>query len=242
MNDENQPTQTENNQMSNTKTETMSENQLNQNEQMENVNTNENVENNVSAIENVDSNPTTTTPEKTQEQIEKEAFANAMNEFKNDISKELGIKIVDEVRGGKSHVFFKDKLLNSIKKELETIDERIVDGEGTKLRVIGSRKTPQGLQDKLENRFWKPSKTNENHALVALKVSGRRVNLFGVETNVGKPSYFTVNNDLQSIKELIIKLRDYIDKKVDKNSPLFQPYEEQYNKEIAKDKFAEINS
>ena len=94
----------------------------------------------------------------------------------------------------------------------------------------------------MKNRFWKPSKTNENHALLAIKVSGRRVNLFGAEESVGKPAYFTVPNDLESIKSTIIKLRDYIKDKIPTDSPIFAVYEEKYNKEIADDKFAEITT
>ena len=157
-----------------------------------------------------------------------------------DILKELNLKTVDQPKGGQTFKPMKEKVLESIKKELEILDDR----KTLELETIGFRtvKRKDGWKQvpKLENRFWKNDKMDNSKVLLNIKVNGRIFPLGDKSTfDSNKPTYIQVEKNIKSVKSVITQLRDKLES-LDENHLLFNQHEEEMSKEQSMKKEVDV--
>ncbi|MDC0001195.1 hypothetical protein OAD81_02960 [Flavobacteriaceae bacterium] len=131
----------------------------------------------------------------------------------SEFLKGLGIEVTTEKRFRMTKPL-KDRILDSIDKEIEIIEGR------ENLTLLKLNKTVNGkLTEVNENRFWKPSNNMKNKLLVNIKLKGK---IFGCGKVVNRwnPNYMIVEDDKQKLIDFLKSVKDGLDK-VDVNNKEF---------------------
>ena len=106
---------------------------------------------------------------------------------------------------------FKNKIINSINKEIEVIKER----ENLSLRKVA--KMVKGKRSMVnENRFWKQSIVNPNNLLVSVKVKGKMVKF----SSNNETKYFMCENTKESLIGLLEGIKNKVEQ-LEENHPIF---------------------
>lgn len=122
-----------------------------------------------------------------------------------DFIEQLGVETITESRSRRT-MSLKERILNSISKEIELIKER----DDLELKRIP--KMVNGKETEVnENRFWKHSHSQKNKLLVSIKLKGKTFGL-GKEVDRHKPNYILIENS----KEELIKLLENASKGLEK--------------------------
>ena len=119
----------------------------------------------------------------------------------SEFLKGLGIEVTTEKRFRMTKPL-KDRILDSIDKEIEIIEGR------ENLTLLKLNKTVNGkLTEVNENRFWKPSNNMKNKLLVNIKLKGK---IFGCGKKVERynPNYMIVDTDKQKLIELLKSIKN----------------------------------
>ena len=131
----------------------------------------------------------------------------------NDIFKQLGVETITEKRSRRT-MSLKERILNSISKEIEVINER----EDLKLKRIP--KMVNGKETEVnENRFWKHSHTQKNKLLVSIKLKGKTFGL-GKEVDRHNPNYMLIENSKEELIKLLENTSNVLEK-IDENDEQF---------------------
>ena len=139
-------------------------------------------------------------------------MSNELNSFISELG--LGERVSGEkyVRQSKS---YKEKVINSIKNEIELIEKR------SDLTIQKINKRVDGeIKEVNENRFWKIKSSNPNSVIFNIKVKSKIFG-FGEEVDRYSPNYFECENN----KEVLIKkLTDIMEglESLDVNHKFFQ--------------------
>lgn len=139
-------------------------------------------------------------------------MSNELNKFIGELG--LGNRVNGE-RVGKQTKSYKEKVIDSIKNEIELIKKR------SDLKIQKINKRIDGVLTEVnENRFWKESVTKPNTVIFNIKVKSK---IFGFGENVDRynPTYFECENNKEV---LITKLTDIMNglKELDINHKFFQ--------------------